>query len=182
MNKLSSNNKKTSMFFAITTIILIIIICILSYALSKLITSYKNNIPVDKNKYNNVLNNIITADVDVQIKTKTIEISCDKLEISNFNDNNYMLVSFHINIKNISYEKLIIEDYKDFYCSVSNKLQTNITNSDIERKRLSKSLPMNEETNGYITFKVPKDTEVFDVSYKDALLHIELLNNNKNAK
>ncbi len=182
MNKLSSNNKKATIFFAISTFILIIIVCILSYALSKLITSYKNNIPVDKNNYKNVSNNIITANVDVQIKTKTIDISCDKLEISDYNNDNYILVSFHINLKNISDEKLIIQDYEDFYCSVSNKLQTNITNSDIERKRLSKTLKTNEETNGYITFKVPKDTKVFDVTYKDALLHIELLNNNKNAE
>ena len=77
-------------------------------------------------------------------------------------------------------ENTIIQDYKDFYCSVSNKLQTDVTNNDTERKRLSKTININEYSDGYVTFKVPKDTKVFDLAYEDALLHIELLNN-KNA-
>ena len=87
-------------------------------------SSIKENIPINNNESTNVSNDLITADVDVKIKTKTFELSCDKLEISNDNYNNdYRLVSFHVTLKNLSYQKIIVRDYDDFYCSVSNKLQ-----------------------------------------------------------
>ena len=178
----STNNKKTIIFYALTSVLLICIICILIFVISKHFSSIKENIPINNNESTNVSNDLIPADVDVKIKTKTFELSCDKLEISNDNYNNdYRLVSFHVTLKNLSYQKIIVRDYDDFYCSVSNKLRTNVTNKDNERKKLSKTINVNESSDGYITFEVPKDTKVFDLKYEDALLHIELLSNNKKA-
>ena len=169
----STNNKKTIIFYALTSALLICIICILIFVISKHFSSIKENIPINNNESTNVSNDLITADVDVKIKTKTFELSCDKLEISNDKENDdYRLVS---------YQKIIVRDYDDFYCSVSNKLRTNVTNKDNERKKLSKTINVNESSDGYITFEVPKDTKVFDLKYEDALLHIELLSNNKKA-
>ena len=177
----STNNKKAIIFYALTSLILICIIGILVFIANKHLSSIKNDMPINNNSTNQS-NDLITADVDVKIKTKTFELSCDKLEISNDNYNNdYRLVSFHVTLKNLSYQKIIVRDYDDFYCSVSNKLQTNVTNKDNERKKLSKTINVNESSDGYITFEVPKDTKVFDLKYEDALLHIELLSNNKNA-
>ena len=176
----STNNKKTIRFYALTSLILICIIGVLVFIANKHLSSIKNDVPIN-NSSTNQSNDLITADVDVKIKTKTFEFSCNKLEISNDKGNDdYRLVSFHVKLKNLSNQKLIIQDYKDFYCSVSNKLQTNVTNNDTERKKLSKTININEYSDGYVTFKVPKDTKVFDLAYEDALLHIELLNN-KNA-
>ena len=164
MEKSNANNKKAIILYALTSLILICIIGVLVFIANK-----------------HLSNDLITADVDVKIKTKTFEFSCNKLEISNDKENNeYRLVSFHVKLKNLSNQKLIIQDYEDFYCSVSNKLQTNVTNNDTERKRISKTININEYSDGYVTFEVPKDTKVFDLAYEDALLHIELLNN-KNA-
>lgn len=176
----STNNKKAIIFYALTSLILICIIGILVFIANKHLSSIKNDMPINNNSTNQS-NDLITADVDVKIKTKTFEFSCNKLEISNDNYNNdYRLVSFHVTLKNLSYQKIIVRDYDDFYCSVSNKLQTNVTNKDNERKKLSKTINVNESSDGYITFEVPKDTKVFELKYEDALLHIELLNN-KNA-
>lgn len=176
----STNNKKAIIFYALTSLILICIIGILVFIANKHLSSIKNDMPIN-NSSTNQSNDLITADVDVKIKTKTFEFSCNKLEISNDNYNNdYRLVSFHVTLKNLSYQKIIVRDYDDFYCSVSNKLQTNVTNKDNERKKLSKTINVNESSDGYITFEVPKDTKVFELKYEDALLHIELLNN-KNA-
>lgn len=177
----STNNKKAIIFYALTSLILICIIGILVFIANKHLSSIKNDMPINNNSTNQS-NDLITADVDVKIKTKTFEFSCNKLEISNDNYNNdYRLVSFHVTLKNLSYQKIIVRDYDDFYCSVSNKLQTNVTNKDNERKKLSKTINVNESSDGYITFEVPKDTKVFELKYEDALLHIELLSNNKNA-
>ena len=182
MKKEVQNNKPTVIVYTLTSVILIFVICILIFVISKHFSSIKDNMPINNNESTNVSNDLITADVDVKIKTKTFELSCDKLEISNDNYNNdYRLVSFHVTLKNLSYQKIIVQDYDDFYCSVSNKLQTNVTNKDNERKKLSKTINVNESSDGYITFEVPKDTKVFDLKYEDALLHIELLSNNKNA-
>lgn len=176
-----NQNNKSIIFYTITALILICILGIISFIVVKELSSVKENIPMNDNKTKEGTNNLITADVNIKIKTKTFELSCDKLEISNnIKDDDYDLVSFHINLKNLTNQKVILQDSKDFYCLVSNKLQTNITDKDLERKKLSKSLNTNESSNGYITFKVPKDTKVFDLKYEDALLHIELLNN-KNA-
>lgn len=177
MNKKNQNNKST-IFFAITTLVLICIIGTITFIVVKELYSVKENMPIDNNEIKEGTNNLITAYVNVKIKTKTFELSCDKLEISNNIDNiDYDLVSFHVNLKNLTNQKIILQDYKDFYCLVNNKLQINITDKDTERKRLSKSLKANESSNGYITFKVPKNTKVFNLKYEDALLHIELLNN-----
>lgn len=52
------------------------------------------------NSSTNQSNDLITADVDVKIKTKTFEFSCNKLEISNDKENDdYRLVSFHVKLK-----------------------------------------------------------------------------------
>lgn len=180
MEKSNANNKKAIILYALTSLILICIIGILVFIANKHLSSIKNDMPIN-NSSTNQSNDLITADVDVKIKTKTFEFSCNKLEISNDNYNNdYRLVSFHVTLKNLSYQKIIVRDYDDFYCSVSNKLQTNVTNKDNERKKLSKTINVNESSDGYITFEVPKDTKVFELKYEDALLHIELLNN-KNA-
>lgn len=180
MEKSNANNKKAIILYALTSLILICIIGVLIFVANKHLSSIKNDMPINNNS-TNLSNDLITADVDVKIKTKTFEFSCNKLEISNDNYNNdYRLVSFHVTLKNLSYQKIIVRDYDDFYCSVSNKLQTNVTNKDNERKKLSKTINVNESSDGYITFEVPKDTKVFELKYEDALLHIELLNN-KNA-
>lgn len=180
MEKSNANNKKAIILYALTSLILICIIGVLVFIANKYLSSIKNDMPINNNSTNQS-NDLITADVDVKIKTKTFEFSCNKLEISNDKENNdYRLVSFHVKLKNLSNQKLIIQDYEDFYCSVSNKLQTNVTNNDTERKRISKTININEYSDGYVTFEVPKDTKVFDLAYEDALLHIELLNN-KNA-
>ena len=177
MNQKDQNNK-SNIFYAITTLVLICIIGTITFIVVKELYTIKENMPIDNTKIKEGTNNLITANVNVKIRTKTFELSCDKLEISNNIDNiDYDLVSFHVNLKNLTNQKKIIQDYKDFYCSVSDKLQINITDKSTERKRLSKSLNANESSNGYITFKVPKDTKVFNLKYEDALLHIELLNN-----
>lgn len=180
MNQKDQNNKPI-IFYALTSLLLICIIGTITFVIANELSSIKENMPVSTNEKKDGTNNLITANVDVKLKTKTFEISCDKLEISNNIDNNeYDLVSFHINLKNLTNQKIILQDNKDFYCSVSNKLQTNITDKDTERKKLSKAVNQNEKTDGYVTFKVPKDTKVYELKYEDALLHIELLNN-KNA-
>ena len=96
----STNNKKTIIFYALTSLILICIIGVLVFIANKHLSSIKNDMPIN-NSSTNQSNDLITADVDVKIKTKTFEFSCNKLEISNDKGNDdYRLVSFHVKLKN----------------------------------------------------------------------------------
>ena len=131
----STNNKKTIIFYALTSLILICIIGVLVFIANKHLSSIKNDVPIN-NSSTNQSNDLITADVDVKIKTKTFEFSCNKLEISNDKENDdYRLVSFHIKLKNLSNQKLIIQDYMvevGKVDSASGLLQGDVTVGNIE--------------------------------------------------
>lgn len=81
MEKSNANNKKAIILYALTSLILICIIGVLVFIANKHLSSIKNDMPINNNSTNQS-NDLITADVDVKIKTKTFEFSCNKLEIS----------------------------------------------------------------------------------------------------
>lgn len=142
--------------------------------------TFNNNSNIFNNTSNKEEYRDIIAEVNVSAKTKTFEISCDKLEISNKLNNSseegYEYVSFHIIVKNISKNSLYIQDAFDFHCSVNNESQKYKYNSDKTEIQFE-TLP-NETSDGYVTFRVPKNSKIFDLKYENTLLHIELLNEN----
>lgn len=179
--------KVSKIIFAVAALIIVIIIFCMILLIIKNDFNNPNknsNIFNNSNLFNNTTNKEeyrdIIAEVNVSATTKKFEISCDKLEISNKlgneSEEGYEYVSFHVKIKNLSKSNLYIQSYFDFHCLVNDESQQYKHNSD-KTKIQFETLP-DETSDGYVTFRVPKNSRVFDLKYDNTLLHIELLNKN----
>ena len=68
MNKKDQNNK-SNIFYAITTLVLICIIGTITFIVVKELYTIKENMPINNTKIKEGTNNLITANVNVKIRT-----------------------------------------------------------------------------------------------------------------